>query len=124
MPKATKKTISHKKKETTGKKVKCKKKSKSDGIPANPWLYAETVPLLPETGKIDIKGLESLECRLQYQISVVKLENKKARDNELFCIFGSMMNQDAGFMRQWIQVYVVTHQKIMSWTKNILMEKD
>ena len=102
MPKATQKTISDKKKETTGKKVKRKKKSKSDGIPANPWLYAETVPLLPETGKIDIKGLESLECRPQYQISVVKLENKKARDNELFCIFGSMMNQDARFMCQWI----------------------
>ena len=109
MPKATQKTISDKKKKTTGNKVKCKKKSKSDSIPANPWLYAETVPLLPETGKIDIKGVESLECRLQYQISVVKLENEKARDNELFPIFGSMMNQDAGFMHQWIRVYVVTH---------------
>ena len=75
--KLPKKTTSDKKKETTGQKVKHKKKSKSDGIPANPWLYAETVPLLPEMGKIDIKGLESLECRLQYQISVVKLENKK-----------------------------------------------
>ena len=98
MPKATQKTVPDKKKETTGKKVKCKKKSKSDGIPANPWLYAETVPLLPEMGKIDVKGLESLECRSQYRISVVKLENKKAQDNEHFHIFGSMMNQDARFM--------------------------
>ena len=109
MPKATQKTISDKKKEKKKENVKCKKKLKSDGIQANPWLYAETVPLLPETGKIDIKGLESLECRQQYQISVVKLENEKARDNEHFCIFGSMVNQDAEFMHQWIRVYVVTH---------------
>ena len=102
MPKATQKFIPDKKKETIRKKVKCKKKSKSDGIAVNPWSYAETVPLLPETGNIDVKGLESLECISQYQISVVKLENEKARDNELFCIFSSMMNQDAGFMCQWI----------------------
>ena len=74
----------------------------------------KTVPLLPEIGKINVKGLESLECRSQHQISVVKLENKTARDNELFCIFSSMMNQDAGFMHQWIRVYVVTHQKTVS----------
>ena len=109
MPKATQKTISDKKKETSGNKVKRRKKSKSDGIQPNPWLYAETVPLLPETGKIDIKGLESLECRQQYQILLVKLENETARDNELFHIFGSMVNQDTGFMHQWIRVYVVTH---------------
>ena len=78
MPKATQKSIPDRKKETIGKKVKCKKKLKSDGIPVNPWSYAETVPLLPETGKIDVKGLESLECRSQYQISAVKLENEQA----------------------------------------------
>ena len=82
MPKATQKTISDKKKETPGNKVKCKKKLKSDGIQPNPWLYAETVPLLPETGKIDIKGLESLECRQQYQISLVKLENETSTLSE------------------------------------------
>ena len=60
---------------------------------------------------MDVKGLESLECRSQYQISVVKLENEKAQDNELFHIFGSMINQDARFMHQWIRVYVVTHRK-------------
>ena len=109
MPKATQKTTSDKKKETFGNKVKCRKKLKSDGIQPNPWLYPETVPLLPETGKIDIKGLESLECRQQYQISLVKLGNETSRDNELFCIFGSMVNQDAGFMHQWIRVYMVTH---------------
>ena len=124
MSQATQKSIPDKKKETISKKVKCKKKSKSDGIPVNPWSYAETVPLLPEMGKIDVKGLESLECGSQYQISVVKLEKEKAQDNELFHIFGSMMNQDAGFMCQWIRVYVVTHQKqLVSWPKNILMEK-
>ena len=37
-----------------------------------------------------------------------------ARDNELFCIFGTMVNQDAGFMRQWIRVYVVTHRKMVN----------
>ena len=102
MPKATKNTTSDNKKKTSGNKVKRRKKSKSDGIQPNPWLYAETVPLLPETGKIYIKGLESLECRQQYQISLVKLENEAAGDNELFRIFGSMVNQDAGFMHQWI----------------------
>ena len=114
MPKATQKSIPDKKKETIRKKVKRKKKLKSDGIPVNPWSYAETVPLLPEMEKIDVKGLESLECRSQYQISVVKLENEKAQDNELFYIFGSMMNQDAGFMSQWIRVYMVTHRKTVS----------
>ena len=72
------------------------------------------MPLLPDTGKIDIKGLESLECRQQYQILLVKLENETARDNELFCIFGSMVNQDTRFMHQWMRVYVVTHQKTIS----------
>ena len=67
-----------------------------------------------KTGKIDIKGLELLECRQQYQISLVKLENETARDNELFHIFGTMVNQDAGFMHQWIRVYVVTHRKTVS----------
>ena len=109
MSKASQKTTSAKKTEIPGSKVKHRKKSKRDGIQPNPWLYAETVPLLPKTGKIDIKGLESLECRQQYQISLVKLENKTARDNELFHIFGSMVNQDAGFMQQLIRVYVVTH---------------
>ena len=102
IPKAHQKTTSAKKTENFGSKTKCSKKSKSDGIQPNPWLYAETVPLLPETGKIDIKGLESLECRQQYQISLVKLENETARDNELLHIFGTMVNQDAGFMHQWI----------------------
>ena len=102
MPKASQKT-------TSGSRTKCKKKSMSDKLKSNPWSYAETVPLLPETGQIDIKGLELLECRQQYQISLVKLENEMARDNELFCIFGTMVNQDAGFMRQWIRVYVMTH---------------
>ena len=103
MPKASQKTTSAKKTEIFGSKTKCRKNSKSDGIQPNPWLYAETVPLLPETGKIDIKGLELLECRQQYQISLVKLENETARDNELFHIFGTMVNQDARFMHQWIK---------------------
>ena len=109
MPKASQKTTSAKKTATSGGKTKRKKKLMSDKLKSNPWSYAETVPLLPETGKIDIKGLELLECRQQYQISLVKLENEMARDNELFRIFGTMVNQDAGFMRQWIRVYIVTH---------------
>ena len=38
----------------------------------------------------------------------------KKLDNELFRIFGSMMNQDAGVMHQWIRVYMVAHRKIVS----------
>ena len=102
MPNASQKTTSAKKTEMSGSRAKHKKKLISDRLKPNPWSYTETVPLLPETGKIDIKGLELLECRQQYQISLVKLENKMARDNELFRIFGTMVNQDAGFMRQWI----------------------
>ena len=114
MPKANQKTTSAKKTATSGGKTKHKKKLMSDKLKSNPWSYAETVPLLPETGKIDIKGLELLECRQQYQISLVKLENKIARDNELSHIFGTMVNQDARFMRQWIRVYVVTHRKTVN----------
>ena len=114
MPKASQKTTSAKKTAMSGSKTKCKKKSMSDKLKSNPWSYAETVPLLPETGKIDIKGLELLECRQQYQISLVKLENEMARDNELFRIFGTMVNQDTGFMRQCIRVYIVTHQKTVN----------
>ena len=109
MPKASQKTTFAKKTATSRSKTKCKKKSMSDKLKSNPWSYAETVPLLPETEKIDIKGLEFLGCRQQYQISLVKLENEMARDNELFHIFGTMVNQDVRFMRQWIRVYIVTH---------------
>ena len=51
---------------------------------------------------------------MQYQISTVKLENEQATDNELYRIFGAMMNQDSGFMLQWLRVYVLTHQKAVS----------
>ena len=85
------------------------KGSKTDVIPDNPWPHAETVPLLLETSKFDIKDLEQLECHTQFQISTVKLENEQARDNELYRIFGAMMNQDSRFMRQWLFVYVLPH---------------
>ena len=63
---------------------------------------------------MDIKDLEQLECHTQFQISTVKLENEQVRDNELYRIFGVMMNQDSRFMRQWLRVYVLTHRKAVS----------
>ena len=86
---------------------------KKKGTKTNPWPYQEKLPSLLESMKLDIKELENLECRSQYQISTVKIENEQACDNELFRIFGAMMNQDAGFMRQWIRVYVLTHHKFV-----------
>ena len=95
--------------------------SRKDGIPDNPWPYADNIPLLHEADKLDVNDLE---CRSQYQISTVKIENEQARDNEVYRIFGSMMNQDSGFMRQWLCVYVLTHLKaVCNMAKEYLSSK-
>ena len=87
------------------------KNSKDKPSKVNSWLYQETLPALPESAKLDRNSLANLKYRTQYQIAAVNIENKHARDNEVFCMFGNMMNQDTGFMCQWIQCYVLTHHK-------------
>ena len=72
--------------------------SKDKPSKANLWLYQETLPVLPESLKLDRNNLAKLECRTQYQIASVKKENEHARDNEVFHRFGNMNNQDASFM--------------------------
>ena len=72
------------------------KNSKDKPSKVNLWPYQETLPALPKSLKLDRSSLANLECRTQYQIAAVKIENEHARDNEVFRMFGNMMNQDAG----------------------------
>ena len=105
----------------TGKKGSSTGKKK--GTKTNRWPYQEKLPPLLESMKLDIKELANLECRSQYQISSVKIENEQARDNEVFRMFWAMMNQDAGFMWQWIKVYVLTHRKFSQLAKDYFRSK-
>ena len=69
--------------------------------PPNPWAYCVKLPLLNETDKCDLTDLTVLNCRSNYCIRTVSQGyTEKSRDDELFRIYGSLVNQCANFMRQ------------------------
>ena len=91
---------------------KLRKGNKMLENPSNPWAYSVKLPLLNEADKCDLADLDVLNCRSNYCIRTVSQGyTEKGRDDELFRIYGNLVNQSANFMRQWIRCFALTRKK-------------
>ena len=91
--------------------------------PSNPWVYEET--LLIEHDKCSLTDLAMLNCRSNFEIKPLPEQyTEKSRDDDLYRIFGGLINQGVGFMRQQIRCFSLMHKGyIMNLTKTYLKGK-
>ena len=79
------------------------KKGKNPENLPNPWAYCMKLPVIKECEKCDLTDLSMLNCRSNYCIkSVSRGYTEKNRDDEVYRIYGSLVNQGEKFMCQWI----------------------
>ena len=97
-----------------------------DKKPSNPWAYKETLPILNEHDKCSMADLAMLSCRPNFKIKLLPaLYTEKSHDDDLYRIFGGLLNQSEKFMRQWIRCYSLTHKGfIMNLAKTYLKSKN
>ena len=85
-------------------------KEKRGKKPVNPWPYKTELPILCETNKLVMNDKP-------FSVKAVKSDIvTKYFDDFMYDLFGSMVNQTAVFMRQWIPVYTLTHKKLVHCT--------
>ena len=96
-----------------------------DKKPSNPWAYKETLPILSEHDKCSLMDLAMMSCRSNFEIKLLPAHYmEKSQDDDLYRIFGGLLNRCAGFMRQWIRCFSLTHKGfIMNLTKTYLKSK-
>ena len=103
-----------------GKTIKSKKrkgkheKKKRHVLPefTNPWPYADNLHPLPEALKLDRDSLSELACQNEYIIeSDHKMENDS--NDQIYHLFGELINKDPGFMRQWVRLFTITHKRYL-----------
>ena len=94
--------------------------------PSNHWAYKETLPILNEHDKCSLTDLAMLSCRPNFEIKLLPAHyTKKLQDDDLYHIFGGLLNQCVKFMRQWIRCYSLTHKGfIMNLVKTYLKSKN
>ena len=102
-----------------------KKGRNPDSLP-NPWAYCETLPIIQEHEKCDLTDLSMLSCRSNYCIKTVSRGyTGKDRDDEVYRIYGGLVNQGEKFMRQWIRCFTLTRKKyVTNLARGYLKEKN
>ena len=101
-----------------------RKESKKQKEKVNPWQYVGKLKAIPERARLDKTDLAMLNCRLKYCIKTVLLKDETARDNEIYRLFGELVNKDPIFMRQWLRCYGLTNkQTVHKVGKNYLKPK-
>ena len=98
-------------------KVKCQGNKQAgkgkDKKPSYPWTYKKTLPVLYEHDKCSVNDLAMLSCRPNFKIKQLPAPyTEKLCDDDLYHIFGGLVNQSEKFMRQWIRCYSLTHKDL------------
>ena len=89
-------------------KDKAKKKSNTF---VNPWAYKVILPPLPESEKCNSDDLSVLKCRPSFRIKPVQTDHTElTRDEDLYRIFGELVNQKPAFMQQWVRIFTLMHK--------------
>ena len=94
--------------------------------PPNPWAYCVKLPVIKESEKCDLADLSMLNCRSNYCIkSVTRGYTEKSKDDEVYRIYGSLVNQGVKFMRQWVRCFALTRKKyVTNLARDYLKEKN
>ena len=119
MPKAKKNSSA------TGPKVPKGKKKKAPGED-NLWPYKDMVPPLPEADKLSKSNVLQIECCSRYKIKTnTHIVDEKSTNDEVYQMFGEMLSQNVTFMRQWVQVFVLTHKRfVINLSKDYLKNQN
>ena len=84
---------------------------KKDKVLPNPWAYKVTLPSLHECNKCDMTDLIMLSCRSNFMIKPLPVNyTEESRDEDLYRIFGGLLNQGVSFIKQWIQCFIFTRK--------------
>ena len=84
-----------------GKKHVSKRKIEN---PPNLWAYKDKLPVPNEKDKCSLTNLSMLSCRATFEIKPLSAGyTEKSQDDDLYYIFGGLINKGVGFMRQWIR---------------------
>ena len=87
----------------TAEKAKWQPGTGKDKMPANPQAYKITLPNLNEHDKCSTSDLPLLDCRTNFMIKPLPAEyTEETHDENLYRIFGDLVNQGVSFMRQWV----------------------
>ena len=83
-----------------------------DNVPANPWAYKIMLPNLNEHDKCSsMLDLALLDCKTNFMIKPLPADyTGETCDEDLYRIFGGLVNQEVSFMRQWVHCFTLTHK--------------
>ena len=80
-----------------------------------PWPYVDVLLPLSESLKVNRDEFCTLECHDQYSIKHrPDFFNESEKNDELYRIFGELVNKAARFMRQWARCFTLTHRKFIN----------
>ena len=114
----------HKKSSDTSATSKGRTKGKKNKESTNPWPYLTTLTLVLEKERLDKKDLATLCCRLKYCVKSVMITDENHWNNEVYRIFGELVDKDYLFMRQWLRCYnLMNKNNITKIAKECLKSK-
>ena len=104
----------NKKKKRTKKRGKSSKKLKLP-LYKNPWDFAESLPNLDESLKLNKNDITELECRLEYTLRCLQ-DSELYNTDYLYKLFGDQVDRSPKFMRRCVQQYVTEN---LDWSEQL-----
>ena len=104
MPRQAKKSEGERPKSHAKHQPKGKKRQDSNKV-VNPWAYKVILLQLPENEKCNSDDIAMLECKPNFKVKPVQTPNMQlSKEEDLYRIFGELVNQKPAFMRQWVRI--------------------